>query len=177
MHHFQGNLIWAFATVSWSTREPGDRSNLILSLSKEVRQRSRRSKGRRQKIKMSSFIGLVVICRYEISYIINHHNYHNYHRIRTSPLKHHHWHLLLGLQGPLTQELRTRELGPGRCLLGLCHGRWRRSAGLWTLNTSTDGATAVINSTVVQNPQRVQAMESARNDVFRVCCKRSSCSS
>lgn len=34
------NLIWAFATVSWSTREPGDRSNLILSLSKEVRQRS-----------------------------------------------------------------------------------------------------------------------------------------
>ena len=52
-HHFRGNLIWAFATVSWSTREPGDRSNLILSLSKEVRQRSRRSKGRRQKIKMS----------------------------------------------------------------------------------------------------------------------------
>jgi hypothetical protein len=96
--------------------------------------------------------------------------------IETSPFKHHHWHPL-GLQGPLTQELRTRELGPGRCLLGLCHGRWRRSAGLWFLNTSTDGATAVINSTVVQNPQRVQAIASARNDVFPVCCKRSSCSS
>eukprot|EP00435_Cladocopium_sp_Y103_P048697 s76_g14.t1 len=35
------NLIWAFATISWSTPgEPGDRSNLILSLSNEVRQRS-----------------------------------------------------------------------------------------------------------------------------------------
>eukprot|EP00435_Cladocopium_sp_Y103_P015816 s4915_g3.t2 len=35
------DLIWAFATISWSTPgEPGDRSNLILSLSHEVRQRS-----------------------------------------------------------------------------------------------------------------------------------------
>jgi len=45
----------------------------------------------------------------------NHHNYHSYHRIRTSPLKHHHWHLL-GLQGPLTQELRKN--------LGLAAASW-----------------------------------------------------
>ena len=50
--------------------------------------------------------------------------------IETSPFKHHHWHPL-GLQGPLTQELRTRELGPGRCLLGLLP--WPLEAVRWAV--------------------------------------------